>query len=369
MKAIWIITAALLIAVGSLHAQERHVADEHVDDNPLVVDRAAREQLGIETAMVESRMLGDELHAPAEVKANAYGAALVSPRVPAQVVRRHAKLGDQVVAGQTLVTLSSIEVAEAQGALIVSEREWQRVQALGRDAVSAKRHTEAQVARDQARAKLHAYGVGDGEIAALLRRGSSRATGEFSLAAPQAGRVTGDEFVVGERIEPGRALFTLNDERTVWIEAQLAPDVAARVRSGASARVIAHEQALGGRVVQLAHRSGEGSRTTSVRIEVDNRADLLHAGEFVEVYIASGGTTPALVVPSDAITQLQGEPCVFKADTEDRFTVVPVGVGETRGDFTIIKQGVAAGDTIVVKGVYALKARLLKSQLGEGHAH
>jgi cobalt-zinc-cadmium efflux system membrane fusion protein len=34
----------------------------------------------------------------------------------------------------------------------------------------------------------------------------------------------------------------------------------------------------------------------------------------------------------------------------------------------VIKQGLAAGDVIVVQGAYVLKARLLKSQLGEGHA-
>ena len=43
---------------------------------------------------------------------------------------------------------------------------------------------------------------------------------------PQAwlcGRVTTDDFLLGERIQPGRALFTLVEEDTVWVVAQLAP--------------------------------------------------------------------------------------------------------------------------------------------------
>ncbi|MBL8502249.1 MAG: efflux RND transporter permease subunit, partial [Rhodocyclaceae bacterium] len=31
--------------------------------------------------------------------------------------------------------------------------------------------------------------------------------------------------------------------------------------------------------------------------------------------------------------------------------------------------GLAAGDKVVTAGTYALKARIMKSQLGEGHAH
>ena len=180
----------------------------HAEADPLVVDAAMQEQLGIATAIVATQIQTAEIQAPGGVKANAYATVVVSPRVAAQVVRRQAKLGDAVTAGQPLVTLSSVEVAEAQGALIVAEREWQRVKTLGADAVSAKRYTEAQVARDQANAKLRAFGLGSAEVSALLRAGSSRANGDFVLLAPQAGRVATDDFVVGERVEPGKPLFT-----------------------------------------------------------------------------------------------------------------------------------------------------------------
>ena len=291
----------------------------------------------------------------------------MSPRVPAQVVRRHAKLGDTVKSGQPLVTLSSVEVAQAQGALVVAARDWQRVRELGPDAVSGKRYTESQVARDQALATLRAYGLDDREIGALSRHGSSRANGEFSLVAPQAGRITTDDFIAGERVEPGKVLFTLVDESSVWVEAQLAPSAADRVSKGAVARVLAHEQTLEGTVVQRSHRTSEASRTTPVRIEVPNADDALHAGEFVDALIATSGTTKALAVPAEAIVQLQGQSIVFRLEGEDRFEPAPVQTGESRGDRTAIRQGLAAGDVVAVKGAYVLKARLLKSQLGEGH--
>jgi cobalt-zinc-cadmium efflux system membrane fusion protein len=40
-------------------------------------------------------------------------------------------------------------------------------------------------------------------------------------------------------------------------------------------------------------------------------------------------------------------------------------VGDTRDGWTAVTQGLKAGDTYVRKGAFALKARLLRSQLGE----
>jgi cobalt-zinc-cadmium efflux system membrane fusion protein len=370
MKSFRIMTVAALLATTLAFAAEekKPATAEHGDENPLVMDLATQKELGVVTAPVAPQTLAEELRAPGEVKANAYATTLVSTRIPAQVVRRHAKLGDAVKAGQPLVTLSSVEVAEAQGALIVAEREWSRVKSLGVEAVSAKRYTESQVGRDQAYAKLRAYGVSEGEITALTRQGSNRANGEFALVAPQAGRITTDDFIAGERVEPGKVLFTLVDEARVWVEAQLAPDIAERVKAGAAARVVAHDLTLTGTVVQLSHRTVEASRTTPIRIEVSNENDALHPGEFVDTLIATRGATQALAVPSAAIVQLQNQPVVFKAEANGHFEPAPIQPGETRGAQTVIKQGLAAGDVIVVQGAYVLKARLLKSQLGEGHA-
>lgn len=371
MKFSWMICLVALLAAAAAHgADEKKKAPTAAEqaENPLRVDAATQKQLGLVVAPVERQVLAEESKAPGEVKANAYATVLVSTRIPAQIVRRHAKLGDAVKVGQPLVTLSSVEVAEAQGTLIVAEREWQRVRQLGAEVVSAKRFTEAQVARDQAYAKLRAYGIAEPEIAALEKQGSTRANGEFMLTAPQAGRVTIDDFVVGERVEPGKALFTLVDESRVWVEAQFAPDAAERIQPGDRVRVVAHDKSMGdGKVVQLSHRTLEASRTTPIRIEVANEGDLLHPGEFVETFVATTATQTVLAVPNDAIVQLQGQAVVFKVGSDDDFDAVPVQTGETRGTYTAIKQGLVEGDRIVVTGAYALKARLLKSQLGEGH--
>src|SRR6185312_10739854 len=239
---------------GNAWAQDAAPAD------PLALEAGAIKEAGLVIDKAAIRTLTDELKAPGEVKANAYSTVLVSPRVESQVLARKARLGDVVKAGEPLVVLSSVEVASTQGALIVAEQDWQRIAALGPQAVSARRYNESKVQRDQARAKLRAYGLSDGQIGGLLRKGSAGADGSFELLAPTSGRITTDEFLLGERVEPGRALFTLVEEDTVWVVAQMAPAEAERTKPGGSARVLVHDNAIAGTVIGRSHQTDERTR-------------------------------------------------------------------------------------------------------------
>lgn len=350
------------------HADEH--GDEHGDEEaaePIRMDAAALAAAGIRVATLDAAALSEKLRAPGEVVDNAYGTTLITPRVAALVVKRHARLGDEVAQGAPLVTLSSVEVAQAQGALRIAEQDWQRVQALGREAVSGRRYTEAQVAVEQARAAAQAYGIAGSS--------AGKANGEFTLSAPHAGRITEDDFLVGERIEPGRTLFRLVDESIVWVDAKLPAENARRIAVGSPAEVLLGTVKLPGKVVQRAHRTAEDTRNALVRIEVVNDADRLHGGAYVEVYLDAGdgdsaaGGVPPVSVPTGAVVQLQGESVVFRQSADGTLEPVAVRTGTVIGDRTVILEGVAMGDSVVVEGVYALKARILKSQLGEGHAH
>jgi cobalt-zinc-cadmium efflux system membrane fusion protein len=79
-----------------------------------------------------------------------------------------------------------------------------------------------------------------------------------------------------------------------------------------------------------------------VRIEVDNRADVLHPGELVDVRLAVGDTGPQLAVPVEAVV-----------------------TGPTCDGWITITRGLKPGDRYVREGAFALKARLLRSRLGE----
>ena len=251
----WGLALSLLMTASTAAQPAEHEGEEHEEEGAIVMAVAERTAQGIRTAQVSPRVLTDVITAPGEVRLNDYQTAQVTPRIAAQIVARHARLGEPVKAGQALVTLSSVEVAAAQGALIEADREWNRVRELGRGVVSETRYIAAEVARQRAYATVRAYGLTKSQVSKLLADGdASRATGEFALLSPRAGTVIRDPFVVGEIIEPGQVLFVVSDESVLWVEAQMRPDRAGDVTVGASARVSRDgTRWLEGTVLQLHH--------------------------------------------------------------------------------------------------------------------
>ncbi|RNF82548.1 efflux RND transporter periplasmic adaptor subunit [Lysobacter psychrotolerans] len=348
---------------GQGAAPEAGHADAEEAAPTVTMDDDALKAAGIRIAVLVATSPGEQLRAPGEVLDSAYGTTLITPRVAALVVRRHARLGDEVRAGAPLATLASVDVSDAQAELRIAEQEWRRVSALGREAVAGRRISEARIAVDRARAKARAYGLPD--------TGHGSVDGRFTLPAPHAGRITEDDFVVGERIEPGRALYRLVDESVVWVDARLPSGTVPRLTAGSAATIVADGRRIPGTVLRAAHRTSEATRNAVVRIEVANEDDRLHGGDFVDVYLGAGGdaATPRLAVPSTALVQLQGDTVLFRRDAHGAIAPVPVRTGAVIGEQTVVEEGVNAGDAVVVEGAFAIKARLLKAQLGEGHAH
>lgn len=366
----WILGLLLVITASVAAQSEQHDDGEHDEEGAIVMSVADRDAQGIRTERVSARVLTDVITAPGEVRLNDYQTAQVTPRVTAQIVARHARLGEQVEAGQSLVTLSSVEMAEAQGTLIEADREWRRVRELGRGVVSETRYVTAEVARQRSYATVRAYGLTEAQISKLLSDGdASRAAGEFALLSPRAGTVIRDPFVIGELIEPGQVLFVISDESVLWVEAQLRPDRAGAVAVGAPARVSRDgARWLEGTVVQLHHQLNETTRTRGVRVEVPNPDHALHAGDYVDVSLETAGARARAAVPDGAVLLMQGVPTVFKLEG-DELHPQPVQTGEARGGWTEITAGLVVGDEIVTEGAFLLKSLALRSQMGEGHAH
>ncbi|MGB5831503.1 MAG: efflux RND transporter periplasmic adaptor subunit [Thiohalocapsa sp.] len=195
-----------------------------------------RRTLNLEIMALELRALGTSFRVPGEVRLNAYATAQVTPRIDAQVLARHAQLGDQVERGEALVTLSSVDLAEAQRDLVVAEREWQRLTKLKDQFVSDTEYLAASGARQKARSNVLAYGMTPDQVETLVAA-SEKADGTFKLLAPQQGTVVRDDFVLGELVEAGRVLFAITDESVRWVEARMPPEEAAEVSVGDQARV------------------------------------------------------------------------------------------------------------------------------------
>lgn len=371
-------TAVLVIAaLTSVDVIGQRVEDDHGDSHEARHDDHGEKAEGgvvelspesiqaadIHVTALKSELLPEFISAPGEIQLNQYRSAEVTPLIDAVVVKRHARLGDKVKAGQPLITLASIEVAAAQGDLRIVANEWQRVRRLGRGVVSAKRFVQARVAYEQGRLKLSAYGLDNKQINAVVTGRIKVALGRFQLNAPVSGTVLRDDFHVGQHIKAGYSLFLIADERRFWVKANLTPLQADHIEVGVPAQVSIGGYWHEGRVIQKHHILNEQTRTIPVRIAVTPDGEQHHAGEFVQVAIAAQAdhAKPTLAVPESALVQdEEGNWTVFVELKPGHFKQTRIHRGTTRGKKIAIS-GIAEDTPVVTEGAFFLGAELAKS--------
>jgi len=343
------------------HSQDEHAHESH-EEGVITLTEEKKRLANIKVTALERKTLQQEIIVPGEVKANRYATSILSPRISAQIVKRHARLGQNVQQGQTLVTLSSVEMAEAQGELIVANKEWQRVKKLGRKVVSEKRYIQAQIAQQQARAKVLAYGMTTKQVDRLLDEGDvAGATGQLVLLAPQKGTVIKDDFIVGEIVEPGRVLYEITDDANLWVEARARPEDASLITQRAKARIKFQNTWFDGKVVQVQHVVDEETRTLPVRLEVNDRQHRLHPGQFVEVRLQLTSDSAVMAIPkAAALRNSEGEWVVFVEEKPDRYESVDITPIRTSGDQLIV-EGLSAGMRVVTQGAFFLQSEMAKS--------
>lgn len=354
----------------------------HGDADQLKLTAEAIEAAGIKTEEIAEVEIVDQLIVTATIRPNQDRITHVSPRVSGRIVTVQAKLGDPVKAGQALAVLDSLEVGEAHSAylqaktqLAVAKADFERAEKLHGDQIIAQKdHLRAHAEFEKTKASFAA--AGDklrmlGVNAAPADDG--RAVSTFPLSTPFAGTVIEKHAILGELAQPDKTIFTVADLSRLWIEANLFEKDLSRVRTGADAVVTVDAypgEAFQGKLTYIAAVVDKESRTVQARVEVVNPGGRLKPEMFATAAIRTSGTkdgtAKALLLPQEAVVLMQGQPTVFVAE-DGGFEPRPVELGDKLRGKVVVKSGIKSGEKVVTAGTYALKARLLKSQIGDSH--
>ncbi|MDP3654437.1 MAG: efflux RND transporter periplasmic adaptor subunit [Rhodoferax sp.] len=331
---------------------------------------------GIKLEEVNSRTFEDFVSVTATIRPNQDRIAKIAPRVEGRIVSVSANLGDNVSAGQSLAIMDSLAIGEAQSALLraqsserVAQADFKRAESLSAEEIIPQKELlrsrgELERASAESRAASDRLRLLGGSASA-----SGRAQSTFALTAPFAGTVIQKKATIGELGSPADAVFTIADLSKVWIEANLTDQLLSKVKTGAAATVTVGAypgERFSGRVAYIANVLDKDSRTIAARIEVPNKDGRLKPEMFATANIATGGQLEAISVPDGAILLLQGQPTVFVSEGGG-FQPRAIETGEKISGRTVIKSGLQPKEQVVAAGAYALKARMLKSQIGDAH--
>lgn len=365
---------------GDKHGDPKEGEAGHGEAGSLKLTAEEIETAGIKVEELAAQEISEQLTVTATIRPNQDRITHVAPRVPGRIVKVHVNLGDRVKAGQVLAVLDSLDVGEAHSSYLqaktqlkVAKADFERAEKLHGDQIIAQKdHLRAHAEYDKAKAsfaaagdKLRMLGV------AATPADDGRAVSTFPLSTPFAGTVIEKHAILGELAQPDKQIFTVADLSTLWIEANLFEKDLGRVKTGAEAEVTVAaypDQVFRGKLTYIAAMVDKETRTIQARLEVANPDGRLKPEMFASAAIRTGGKGRGLLLPEDAVVLMDGKATVF-IEEHGGFEPRTVELGDRLRGRVVIKTGLQAGERVVTAGTYALKARVQKSLLGEGHAH
>ena len=343
-------------------------------------------EFGIEVRSADGGHIEKIVRLPGEVVFNADRIAHVTPTVAGIVRKVNFSVGDQVKAGQVMAVLNSRELAAARSEflaakarLALAEANLNRDQRLFREKVGTERAVlesqqafeETRIALNQAENALHALGYSHDQIAKIETLDDTEFN-TYELTSPLGGMVTARHVTVGEVIEPGNGSpFVVADLSTVWVNLTVYQRDLAHVQAGQHVTIrFGHGiPDAEGKIAFISPSLDETTRTATARIVLKNPEGHWRPGLFVEGRIETGRASASVVVPRNAITEMDGEQIVF-VQTDEGFEPREVTVGRTTSESAEIVTGLKPGERYIAANVLAFKAEMNRAALERaGHAH
>ena len=189
------------------------------------------------------------------------------------------------------------------------------------------------------------------------------------------GIVVARRVVAGEQVDASRVLFQLADTSRMWLTLNVSVEDAGRLALGQPVRFRpdGSREEVSGKLVWISTTADQQTRMVTVRAELPNPNGQLRNETFGAGRIVLREEQEAVVVPNEAI---HWEGCCnivfvrdkgyFDKDSPKVFHVRTVRPGAKNEKATEIIAGVLPGEVVATKGSDALRAELLKNNLGEG---
>ncbi len=345
----------------------------------------------VRTQRVEKTAVTDGLTVTGEVRLNENAAVHISPRIPGIVESVKVDMGTQVLQGDVLFHIDSVELGKAlsdyersRTLADLSRKNLERERSLFKRRISSEREMiDAQMTfqqhkteRDAARQALKVFGLTEEDMASLDRGERGARARSLPVRAPLKGTIIEKHAVVGELVQPGSDVMLIADLTTVWVwadiyEQDLPRLIRARSRGPIPVNVFVRAfpgKPFEGTIDYVGATMEEQTRTVKVRATVENGARLLRPGMFCEIRMGIGAGEEALAIPKVALLSDEGRDFVFRHWKEDFYVRRPVKKGREFPDRVEIVQGLTPGDTIVAEGAFLLKSDVLREKMGAGCA-
>lgn len=298
----------------------------------------------------------------------------VTTEVPGTVAKIAFESGQDVSEGDLLIALdASTEKAELEG--LRAQGELAR-QTLERKRNLSKRGVGSKADLDQAQATRQERVASAQAKQAMINKKTIR--------APFAGTVGLRMVDQGQYLAPGTAVVTLQALDPIYLDFSLPQQQLHQVRTGQTVSLNLQgqqDEQVEGKIIAISPKIEAGTRSFSVRAQIENAERHLRPGMFGQVSVVLNESRDVLTVPQTAISYNPYGDTVFRVvheseqqqnneESENKSEPGPkpedgeakpiarrvnVRLGKTRGDLVQVLSGIEAGDEVVVAGQLKLR--------------
>ena len=309
----------------------------------------------VTTATVQSDVWPSVLTAVGSLEA--VQGVMVAAELSGKVVKVAFEPGSAVNAGDLLVqqdtTLEAAQLRAAEASMELARLNLKRGRELLPDNVITQSSFDSLDA---------AYKQAEAEVEAI------RATIEKrTIRAPFAGRLGLRLVNLGQTLEAGQSIVSLQALDPIFVNFQLPQQELFKISPGLAVELTSSalpEASIAGTITAINPEVDSATRNIRVQATVANTNEQLRPGMFVNVAVMLPDVQSVLTIPSTAVLYAPYSDSVFLVQEPagpgdgDKNQMVQqqfVRLGEKRGDFIVVRSGLAEGDTVVSMGLFKLR--------------
>jgi membrane fusion protein (multidrug efflux system) len=158
--------------------------------------------------------------------------------------------------------------------------------------------------------------------------------------------------------DPMYANFSVGEQRMLQVQRELGRPLDQRNPSERQFRLLLAD---GSEYNQPAHMNfvdaavDTRTDTLALRLTVSNPDQLLKAGQYVRVLVATREQPNALLIPQRAVQLLQDKNFVWVVNSSGRAEQRDVQMGQQQGSDWVVEKGLSPGDVVIVDGTQKLR--------------
>ena len=294
-----------------------------------------------------------------------------------KIIALFAAVGDDVKNGQTLFTLDSPDLLQAESTLIaaagvleLTTRNLARLRELYKTLAVSQRDLDQGTSDQQtaegnlraARDAVRIFGKTDADIERIIANRSADPT--LVVPSPITGRITARTAAPGLFVQPGSPPppYIVADTDTMWMLANVAENDSPAFRVGQEVKVRLGAfpgRVFDGKITTIGASVDPNTRRVLVRSEIKDPQHELRSGMFANFVIEVAPPVRSPAVPADGVVREgDGTMTVWVTADRRRFTKRTVKIGEQRDGYRQILEGVQIGELVATEGALFLSNAL-----------